>query len=147
MTCPNHPNRFRFTTFDRYTDSIPIISLSSPLSTLSLSSPLRTLSLSSPLSTLSLRDAPHIQRTMNLLILFSFSFSLFLVYLYKCHIAATLCGSCVSLTTKEYQCGWCPEKTSCTVNDDCSAQSWIEPNGKCKAKPTIMEVYHNEKAN
>ena len=138
MTCPSHPNRFRFTTFDRYTDSIPIISLSSPLSTLSLSS---------PLSTLTLRDAPHIQRTMNLLILFSFSFSLFLVYLYKCHIAATLCGSCVSLTTNEYQCGWCPEKTSCTVNDDCSAQSWIEPNGKCKAKPTIMEVYHNEKAN
>ena len=83
----------------------------------------------------------NIRETVSLLILFSFSFSLFLVYLYKCHISATLCGSCVSLTTNEYQCGWCPEKTSCTVNDDCSPQSWIEPNGKCRAKPIIMEVY------
>ncbi|XP_048252946.1 plexin-A2-like isoform X3 [Haliotis rufescens] len=61
------------------------------------------------------------------------------VTMYKCHVMADSCGSCLTQDVK-YQCGWCQDKEHCTTQQECrNNNDWLGHQSTCR-NPKIETI-------
>ncbi|PAV83924.1 hypothetical protein WR25_06330 [Diploscapter pachys] len=60
------------------------------------------------------------------------------VEVYKCERLASDCGTCITLDSAFYDCGWCKSQNSCSRQGECSSQ-WLNGSHLC-ANPKILDV-------
>uniref|UniRef100_A0AC35U8H4 Sema domain-containing protein n=1 Tax=Rhabditophanes sp. KR3021 TaxID=114890 RepID=A0AC35U8H4_9BILA len=67
--------------------------------------------------------------------------NLFTVNLYKCSHMADNCGSCLTIESQKFDCGWCEGMNSCTSKTICPTGSDYLKTGQICANPKILEFY------